>query len=506
MLWIALFLPELPLQTAQRRLPADTRASLPLPVAVSEGPDLRPVICALNEAAAKHGVCKEQTVAMARALAGNLVVVPRDMAREHDVLRQAATIACRFTPNVSLAPDAVLLEISASLALFGGLGALLNELRAGLRELGYHACAGVAPTPLAAWLFAKARASGSALRGTRQTSDLAERLADLPLALFEWDSPVVASLAHLGVMRVRDLRQLPRDGVVRRFGAQVLDDLDRASGRLPDPRACFALPETFATRVEFMQEVEHFEGLRFPLRRMLGELENFLAARGAATQEWRVTFEHTRTTRTAFAVKTRDPARDRARWETLLGERVAREPLSGFVSAIVIACRRIEAYVPVNESWLPDRGAAQGHWNSLAERLTARLGEGSVLSIAVRDDHRPERAWHSLGDGIAQRPRATAKAPSRSTRPAALQAPPACPPRPAWLLENPRALITRNTQPHYQGALDMLAGPERIESGWWDGQPARRDYFVARNRNGETLWIYRELKAPDRWYLHGFFS
>ena len=34
-------------------------------------------------------------------------------------------------------------------------------------------------------------------------------------------------------------------------------------------------------------------------------------------------------------------------------------------------------------------------------------------------------------------------------------------------------------------------GPERIESGWWDGADVRRDYFVAVSPRGETAWIAR---------------
>jgi protein ImuB len=52
----------------------------------------------------------------------------------------------------------------------------------------------------------------------------------------------------------------------------------------------------------------------------------------------------------------------------------------------------------------------------------------------------------------------------------------------------------------------LIAGPERIESGWWDGKPAARDYFVARNPRGETLWIYREYGHSEAWYLHGIFA
>lgn len=78
--------------------------------------------------------------------------------------------------------------------------------------------------------------------------------------------------------------------------------------------------------------------------------------------------------------------------------------------------------------------------------------------------------------------------------------------RPTWLLTRPRKLVTHEGQPVLQGELLLKAGPERIESGWWDGEEVRRDYYVAANPRGETYWIYREHRDPSSWYLHGVFA
>ena len=494
MLWIALHIPELPLQSVEARLFPGARHDARFPHAISEGPETRPVLCTVNDDARQLGVRPDQTVTMARALAADLVVTPRNLQWEEEALSKIATLACQFTPNVTLARECVLLEVSASLTLFGGLGQLLTQLRAGLRSSGFGALAGVAPTPLAAWLFARARVTRPAMRGALHFADLADRLADLPLALFDWPSATLATLGQLGVTRIRDISHLPRDGATRRFGAQVIADLDRALGRAPDPRSHFTLPEKFDTRVEFMREVEHFEGLRFPIRRMLGELETFLRARGAATQSLVLKFEHGRTRSTDIVIGTQQLVRDRERWEKLLVERVTRTPLDGDVSAIVLNCGKVAPYSGENLSWLPDRRALQGKVSELAERLTARLGEGNVFGITVKNDHRPESAWRALGVAATDKPPATDTAGSL------------WPKRPLWLLEAPRALVAREHLPLYHGSLAMLSGPERIESGWWDGKPMQRDYFIARNPNGETLWIYRELRAPDQWYLHGYFA
>jgi len=84
---------------------------------------------------------------------------------------------------------------------------------------------------------------------------------------------------------------------------------------------------------------------------------------------------------------------------------------------------------------------------------------------------------------------------------------------PTWLLASPLKLAVHQQRPHYQGPLTLLAGPQRLEAGWWDGGDcALRDYFLARSEQAGLLWIYRERLLresclPDAgWYLHGFFA
>lgn len=489
-------MPELSLQSVEARLLSDQPDHCKPPHAISEGPDTRPVLCAVNTRARELGIRPAQTVSMARAVVADLLVTPRNQTWEREALEKIATISNEFTPIVTLDEESVLLEVSTSLKLFGGLGQLFARLRTALHESGFSALAGIAPTPLAARLFAKARMTNPGRRGALNETDLCKRLADLPLALFAWPHAKLATLAQLGLTRVRDLTSLPRDGLTRRFGKEVVHDLDRALGRIADPRDAFILPATFSTRVEFIREVVHFEGLRFPIRRMLGELAGFLRARGAATSGWTLTFEHNRSLQTALHITTQRPSREWSRWESLLCERVARSPLGGEVCAMTLHCDVLQPHEEENLSWLPDARQQDGKVGDLVERLAARLGDGSVYGISVREDHRPEQAWSR---------QAVTAATSRPRNPAGDPGQP-WPLRPLWLLPTPRTLFARDHLPQYHGALKVVSGPERIECGWWDGQPAQRDYFVAQNPQGETLWVYRTLKAPHEWFLHGYFS
>ena len=78
-------------------------------------------------------------------------------------------------------------------------------------------------------------------------------------------------------------------------------------------------------------------------------------------------------------------------------------------------------------------------------------------------------------------------------------------PRPLWLLAEPQPL-DGGEHPRYEGRLEFEEGPERIESGWWDGRDVRRDYYVARTAGGMRLWVFRERRAEGRWFLHGVFG
>jgi protein ImuB len=136
----------------------------------------------------------------------------------------------------------------------------------------------------------------------------------------------------------------------------------------------------------------------------------------------------------------------------------------------------------------------------LVERLQARLGNDGVQRLTLLADHRPELA-------MAWQPAVSARQSS-----GAATTPHAAPARPLWLLDTPLSLPERNSRPWLDGAaLQLLAGPERIESGWWDGALAARDYFIARANDGALVWIYRKRLLCDHdegsgWFLHGRFA
>src|SRR6187399_259595 len=220
MLWIALRLPDLPLEVYARAQSLDDALQ---PFAVTSGGS-RPQIVVANATAREAGVKRGQPVAGALALVPGIALRERDEAAEAAALKAVATWALGFTPTVSLAPPrAVLAEIGGSHKLFGGLGRLRDSIARGLGERGHAARLAIAPTPLGADILA--RIGHEALR---------DALARAPLAALDLDAKLVDTLAAAGVRTIGAADALPRDGLARRFGDGLKSALDRAHGRSPD--------------------------------------------------------------------------------------------------------------------------------------------------------------------------------------------------------------------------------------------------------------------------------
>ena len=498
MLWIALYLPDLSLEAATRGAPERQ------PLALADGPSNRPLVCAANGAARSVGVAAGMPLAAAQALCGELLAMPREPGREAAALAALAGWAGQFTPTVSIDESGagLLLEVEGSLQLFGGVMPLIARLRRGVRELGFTAVPGVAPTPLAAWWLARSRHVQLGVRSCNSPEQLEERLRPLPLAALGWMEEDLAKLEGLGIRRLGGCLDLPREGVARRFGPALTALLDKALGRLPDPRALFSAPERFSSRLELPAEVEHVEALLFPLRRLLAELQGFLRGRGCGVQRLDLVAEHTAKGRTRISLGLTAPAQDGDRLLSLLRERLARVELPRGVVALELAAETLLPFVAENARFFPDGVSRGGQWRQLQERLHARLGSGRVHALGLQSDHRPERAWRAMSalGGVS------ASAGEKAGQGSADGKPTSALPRPVWLLPAPRQLHCRGETPEYHGPLVLLMGPERIETGWWDGQPAGRDYFVAKSRRGELLWVYCDHCANTEWYLHGVFA
>lgn len=497
-------------QTASARAAAatappggDPAAGLP-PLALTDGHQ----VLQADAAAQALGVQPGQKRATALALAPRLHLAVADPARDAQALQAVAHAALAFTPMVCVAPPrTVLLEVQSSLRCFGGFEALLARLDDTLRPLGHRVHWASAPTPQGAALLAH-EAEGPGPARALHAADLAalrRRLAVAPVWRLGPGREHWEALEGMGLRCIGDLLTLPRSGLARRFGEALLHELDRALGQRPDPRAPLQPPPVFDARLELLARADTTDQVLQGAQRLLAPLLAWARARQGRVQRLRLSMLHERRHRsdwqdqgpTVLDLGLAQPSDDAAHLGGLLRERLAHVQLAAPTLELRLECRDLVHQPAPHPDLFPGPAQAREGWTRLIERLQARLGADQVQRLAYRPDHRPEQASRSVG--LAD-PAPRAAAPGRLAT------------QPVWLLPQPQPLVERERRPWLEGRpLTLVAGPERVEAGWWDGGLAARDYYVAVGADGALVWVYRSRLPPDDpaapvWFLQGWYG
>ncbi len=378
--------------------------------------------------------------------------------------------------------NALLLEVAGSHGLFGPWPRFQARLREELAELGFRHRIVLAPNPFAARVLANVH-DGLAV----DADGLRAALERLPVQRAGFSGETADAFARMGLHRLGQVLALPRAGLARRFPPAELQHLDRMLGQAPAALDWYRPPDRFEGRIELGYDVESSQALLFPLRRLVSDLAAFLAGRDGGVQRFVLRLEHESRAATALGIGLLSAERDPALLFEIARSRLERAQVPAAVRALVLQADELPAFVPAHRGLFDPQVQQAVPWEQLRERLRARLGEDAVHGLRVHADHRPERAWCNQ------------PAPRASARQSGTAVPDAA--RPGWLL--PAAIPLRGS------IARVESGPERIESGWWDGADLRRDYYRLRTRQGQQAWAWRpagDVEGEGGWMLHGWFA
>jgi protein ImuB len=417
---------------------------------------------------------------------------------------------------------------------------------------------------------------------------LSGHLSKLPIACTAWDIERLQTLRAMGVTRMGELLRLPRAGLARRLGPAAVEDLDIALARQFAPRRAFVPRARFRARCDFETEIENVAYLEKALEPLIARCAEFLRDRQAGVQALLLKLRHRAGPATRVHLGLASSTSERRRLMDVLAQKLARLELEAPVRGMELVSGSLQPLsadsldvfaglagtgagtgagrgrdsVPQCGGRMPKptpagrpqgegqdgpsqcggrmpkptpagrpQGEGQDGPSQLVERLRARLGEEAVYGVASIPEHRPEAAWrrvHELSLTAARRRG------EKMTDQGAAEGMP----RPVWLLDAPLAISLPDMQEGHQNQSGLVLehGPERIESGWWDGRGVARDYYVARQPRGASqcggrtpaptpagapeglaprmgashphgakLWVFQERQSK-RWYLHGVFA
>ncbi len=522
MLWVALHLPALSLESWVAGAPPDPRPG----VLIAEHQ-----VQHADAAALARGVRVGMQRATALALVPDLRLGQADARRDARALQAVAHVALGFSPSVAWLPVAtaddppalvgVRLEVQSCLRYWGGLPALLQRLREALAPLGHQVRIASAPTALGAALLAGWRDGLDQGPHVQDREALQHLLDRLPLQLLIGDAARLQALAGMGLQRLADVRRLPRDGLARRFGPTLLNRIDQARGHAPEAHGWLTLPPRFASRLELMHRADNSTQVLAGAQLLLARLVAWAQASQGCVARFQLVMHHgprhrhhddgrsSTPTHTPLDIAPARPSADATHLHSLLAERLGRLPLPAPVLDLSLHCdERVDAAPPNAELFGAQFASPQSQREGLArlvERLQARLGIEQVQCLAPVADYRPElgTCWSAADPArLGAAPRGATDLPRQAQ---------ALGTQPLWLLPDPQVLIERDRMPLLDGRpLQLLAGPERLECGWWDDHLALRDYFIAQSCSGALVWVYRKRLpvAADEpgWFLQGLFA
>lgn len=417
----------------------------------------------------------------ALGLAPDLVILHLNSQQETNLLEEQARWLYRYAAHITLSPPHGLwAEVSSLQRLYGGLPAVWQTVEQALAERQLTAWLALGHTPLAAQLLAQA-GKGEC---TADKGHILTALGKLPLVAAGFDEKSCTRLHRLGLNTLAEVFNLPARELARRLSPELLARIQKAQGTRPDPKSPWHPPHRFRQRADFIQEVEHAQGLLFALQRILTELEEDLCWRQQDTDTLHLLLQHRHEEATRLTLRTTGPEHRAESFLKLLRLKLDQHPLRAPVISLSLSVKRfLGREAPVSQDLLGDGQDLNEAWHTLASRLQARLGTEALQQLAPRADHRPEFAWTASAIKPASRHSET---PEVSGLPA----------RPLWLLSTPHPLA--------EPPARWFSGPERISAGWWDGQRVHRDYYIAQLSSGQLAWVFRDIR--DGWYIHGWFG
>jgi protein ImuB len=527
-----------------------------------------PRIVAVNEHARSAGIRPGQRLADARTLVPDLTTAHAEPEADLKLLETLAGWCERYTPWVAIDPlggalvdsgfamDAaaqsvdrmatatfggdggLMLDVTGCGHLFGagieGERALLADLTSRLARHGFTARAAMADTAGAAWALARF--------AERQKDLLAPAaghralIAPLPVEALRLDATTAETLRRLGLRDIGELLPMPRAPLSQRFGDLLVRRLDQALGsaaetiqpRLPAP--------AFRTRLAFAEPIGRTEDIAAATSRLLAALCGQFEKAGVGARRLELSLFRVDGSIERTAIGTGRPSRDNTHLMKLFQEPLSHLDAGFGVELMMLSAAAVEPFDTQqvalahavggevmqvqgsDASAAPPTRGDDTEVIQLVDRLTQRLGTASVVRLAPRASHLPERAVIALP---VARPAVRA---GLWAKVAAYKGP-----RPTRLLAQPEAIQTTAQLPddpprqfNWRGSvhrLKRIEGPERLVDEWWqesvptdqvEEAPSGRDYYRVEDEDGQRFWLYRDgpLNAPavlpaSRWYIHG---
>lgn len=401
-------------------------------------------------------------------------------------------------------------EVHSSFRLFGGAQALLAQLWSRAEEFSGELQLANHHTATGAWWLSKVAPARCENDFLRMLNFNENSLLALPVEVLDCDVKLHNTWQQCGFTRLADLWRLPRDGFLKRFGPQALAELDSGFGvqnKLAMGTAPHIPADTFEQEKELPFHSDRLDLIEHHAQGLLQAVCSWLEQLKRGTRELHWSFIHAHGEE-PLCIRSAQATDCKSTWGRLLHHQLGRIQFHDDIRSLRLRCTHTELLPNVNTSFLPDPAESTRNWDNTCDVLRARLGAQTVLFASTESDPRPERSIVLQHTPLKKTANAAFKKVANQHAPELYNlALAGSTPRPLWLLPTPKPL--QGKAPNWQtgGPWQLLSGPERVEFGWWDSEPCKRDYYCAIDSNSSLVWLYQDLNDDAaRWFLHGYFA
>lgn len=465
-----------------------------------------------------------------------------DVARQ--ALKDIAERLRQFAPVIAVdtvpVPDCLLLDVTGCGLLFGGEVPLAEQLLKTVKAARLEARVAISESVASAWAFTHPQGHAFFERPVsaheRRKVNPGDADWDLPLIIIPqgqaetWlaNLPAVSGrlpladielLRQLGIVSLKQLLNLPQDDLPSRISEEGRLRLRQLRGL--DDELLDALPEANPVQSVWVSEygVRGKERVKLVLKVLVEDVVRQLNIRSVgaikATCDLKTEADEVLTivANVVRPVQTENELLEilHLKLETLrLRDTVMSAKM--VLQTAPLPVRRQKDLFSTEQQIRPEE-----ELTTLINRLSSRLSSDAVLTAEQTSSPVPEQSIQlnpivsSDGNSPGRR---SASIPERlvdpDSEPDAAEVAASIPIR---LLAPPVAIAKADLNPVVNGfvwdgtkyQVQSAAGPERIQSRWWDENAVHRDYYRIVTSCGAILWIFRDLKTR-KWYLHGVFD
>ncbi|MGB3725482.1 MAG: DNA polymerase Y family protein [Glaciecola sp.] len=435
-------------------------------------------LCQINHVAQQQGIKLAMGLASASLLYPNLRLHEYNEDVETNGITHIANCLYLITADIALMPpNALALRAQNMLQLYGGLQPYWELVQHTIAKQGIR-CIGASAYSIQG---AKMLALNKVQLISDKRSDIDQALLNCQLAYSDIDKKDLQKLSRIGVHTYYDLLQLPIAETANRVSRFSMTAINELLGKQAGIVKFYHPATRYHDYIELLYDISLIDKLLPIISRCLQKLSQFLLIANAHTLSISLRFYQRDHEPICHIVNSMRPIYKHADWLDIIELQLANVIFLSPVYGISISCDKYETVQTANDDMFANKSSHVAAL-TLLSRLQSKLGNKQVQTIDFVSDFRPE---------YASSKHALTSAHSALTSPTKVCA---LADRPGLLLPEPQQLLNN---------IEVLKGPERIQTGWWDDKPINRDYYIAQTEQGQQLWVF---KTPNKqWYVHGYF-